>query len=93
MPRQHIKPVEAIAASPAMIAAMLCIRPDDLARAIAEKKIKMYQIGVRRRILVEDAKKWVRTEWREAQKRNFKPRKPKTNIGVSHAGTDATEHR
>jgi hypothetical protein len=82
MPRVHRKSVPVVAASPAMVAAMLNIRPDDLADAIAKKQIIVRQRGVRRRILIEDAIMWFRM-WQEA--RPYKARKPKDE--VSHADT------
>ena len=85
MPRsRRVKPVPVLAASPAMIAAMFNIRPDEVADAIARKDLKAYPLGIRKRVLVADAVKWLRT-WN-------KKSKPKT-VGVSNVGIDATEHR
>jgi hypothetical protein len=80
MPRRHVNPPPLLAASPAKIAAMFDIRPDDLAKAIKEKRLKVFQIGARRRIMLEDAKAWLRT-WSEAQP--YRPRQPKQLEEVS----------
>ena len=84
MPRVHKKLVPIVAASPAMVAAMLSIRPDDLADAIAKKQIKVFQRGARRRVLIEDAKAWLRT-WPEAKSKTRK-------LGVSNDRSDAANH-
>jgi len=62
MPRVHKKPLPIVAASPAMISAMFSIRPDDLARAI-EAGLPVYRVGgTRRRILLEDAVSWLKSQ-------------------------------
>jgi hypothetical protein len=62
MPRARLKklPVPIIAASPAMIAELFSVRTDDIAHAI-EQGLPSYRVGNRRRILIEDAVKWMRS--------------------------------
>jgi excisionase family DNA binding protein len=63
MPRARLKklPVPIIAASPAVIADLFSVRPDDIARAI-EQGLPSYRVGNRRRILIEDVKHWLRSK-------------------------------
>ena len=75
MPRQHKRHVPIVAASPAYVAAMLMIQPDDMSAAIRAGEIKFYQIGTRRRVVLDDAIQWLRTN-------KPRSRKPKA-IGVS----------
>jgi hypothetical protein len=70
MPRAHKKPVQILAASPAMVAAMIGLRPDDLKRGIIAGTLPSYVIGNRRRVVVKDAMKWLRSQ------RTSKRRKP-----------------
>jgi hypothetical protein len=62
MPRARLKklPVSIIAASPAMIADLFSVRPDDIATAI-EQGLPSYRVGNRRRVLIEDATRWLRS--------------------------------
>jgi hypothetical protein len=61
MPRVHKKPLPIVAASPATVSAMFSIRPDDLARAI-EAGLPVFKVGSRRRILIEDAISWLKSQ-------------------------------
>lgn len=60
MPRAHVKPYQVEAASPAMIAAMFSIRPEDIARAV-ENGLPVRMVGARHRILVADMRDYFRT--------------------------------
>jgi hypothetical protein len=57
--RKKVSPI--VAASPSMITAMFSLRPDDLAKAI-EQGLPVFKVGSRRRILIEDAVKWLRSQ-------------------------------
>lgn len=78
MPRPHKKHVPIVAASPAYVAAMLCIRPDDMARAIKAGEIKVFQLGIRRRVVIDDCIQWLR-------KHPAKSKSKSPLVGVSHA--------
>lgn len=66
--RAYRKPVPIEAASPAMMAAMFSIRDEDLAKAV-DQGLPVFQIGARRRILVDDFKLWFRTLPRAAKRK------------------------
>jgi len=72
MPRARLKqlPIPIIAASPAVIADLLQVRPDDIARGTESGALPVYIIGNRRRILIEDATAWVKS-WPHVKQRNI----------------------
>lgn len=75
MPRATKNPIVILALSPAATATALGIRPDQVAKAIADKLLRVRRIGVRTRILTSDIEKWV-LSWPEPTKRGpYKKRK------------------
>jgi hypothetical protein len=70
MPRARIKPLPMpIACSPALLADLLDIRADDVARGIELGALIPYRVGMRRRILVADAVAWVK-KWPHSKPKN-----------------------
>ena len=65
MPRQNKSPVYPIALSPARLAQALDLRADQLTAAINAGELTVYQIGVKRRVLVRDAVRWIRRTWKQ----------------------------
>jgi hypothetical protein len=63
MPRARLKklPIPLIAASPAVIADLLSVRPDDIARWV-QQGLPSYHVGMRRRIFLEDARNFLRSQ-------------------------------
>src|SRR5579863_7198827 len=70
MPRPHKKPVNVIAVSPAMLAAMFSIRPTDIKRAVDAGELKTHGFGNRSRIIIKEAMTWLRK--RPPYKNKFK---------------------
>ena len=58
MPRPHKKPVNVLAVSPAMLAAMLSVRPNDIRHAIDAGELKTHGFGNRSRILIKEGVTW-----------------------------------
>lgn len=62
MPRsERKKPLPTVAGSPHTVCAMLNIRDEDIRPAINSGEIPVYKLGLRRRIVVDDAVRWLRT--------------------------------
>jgi hypothetical protein len=63
MPRARLKklPVDPIAVSPAMLADLLHLRADDIAKGVRSGDLPISKFGLRKRILIEDAKAFVRS--------------------------------
>ena len=62
MPRAERKnALTPVAAPPHTVCAMLCVRDEDIRPAIDSGEIPVYRIGARRRIVIEDAVRWLRT--------------------------------
>lgn len=55
------KPLPILAGSPWAVCAMLGVRDDDIRPAIKSGALKVYKLGLRRRIVVADAVEWLRT--------------------------------
>jgi hypothetical protein len=64
MPRQNKSPVYPVALSPARMAQALSIRADQITDAIRRGELPVYQLGVKRRVLVRDAARWIRRTWK-----------------------------
>jgi excisionase family DNA binding protein len=61
MPRVTKNPVVYLALSPAAVATALGIRADEVADAINNGLLPLFMMGIKRRILVADVERWVRT--------------------------------
>jgi hypothetical protein len=71
MPRAgRNKPVPIVAGSPHTVCAMLSVRDDDLRPGINSGAIPVFKIGMRRRIFVEDAAKYLRTTFPQVRSPN-----------------------
>jgi hypothetical protein len=69
MPRVTKNPVVLLALSPAATATALCIQPSQVYDAIEKGKLQIFQIGIKRRILVSDIEAWVRSWPKPARKK------------------------
>jgi hypothetical protein len=58
VPKKNLYPVALSATS---LARALQIRPEKVLAAIRDGDLPAYQLGVSRRVLIDDAVKWVRT--------------------------------
>lgn len=62
MPRaERKKQLPIVAGPPHTVCAMLGIRDDDIRPAINSGEIPSYKLGLRRRIFVADAERWLRS--------------------------------
>jgi hypothetical protein len=55
------KPLFPVAGPPHLVCDVLNIRDDDLRDAINSGAVPVYRLGLRRRVVIEDAVKWLRT--------------------------------
>jgi hypothetical protein len=68
MPRAfRRRPPAMLAASPALVAAALGLRQQEISDAIKRGELKVYQVGARRRLFVLDALRWARRTFKEVQ--------------------------
>jgi hypothetical protein len=64
MPRASKTPPFPIALSASRLAQALDINSRDVLNAIKARELPVYQLGTKRRVLVDDAVRWIRDFWR-----------------------------
>jgi excisionase family DNA binding protein len=70
MPRVRTSRLFPVAVSPAQAADALGVRAEEVRDLIESAGIPLYQIGMRRRVLIEDLVRAIRRHWQQARIEN-----------------------
>ena len=74
MSRKRPTPILFLAISPGMVATCCDVSERTVYAAIEKGQLgPVYQIGLKRRILVSDCENWIRTHWKKATPRKRSP--------------------